>query len=72
LRRAFASGPLACLDVPSGIGSASTVYEKTLLYPDLMEPHDWASFSMIDIYPTNKPISNAKRQKKTHRDCHAL
>jgi len=63
-RCASVFGPLACLDVPSGLGAASTVYGKTLLPSGFVGTDDLPSFNTAKICPSNKPISNANRQKK--------
>jgi hypothetical protein len=39
--------------------------EKLHFHLDLTEAHDLPSFSTTKIHPSNKPKSNAKRQKKT-------
>jgi hypothetical protein len=57
-------GPLACLGVPSGLGAASTVYGITLLPSGFVELSDLPSFNTAKIRPSNKLISDAKRQKK--------
>ena len=64
MRCAFVFGPLACLEVPSGLGTASTYYGKTPLPSGFVGTRDSPSFNVAKIRPSNKPIPSPKRQKK--------
>ena len=64
MRCASVFGPLACLEVPSGLSAASTYYGKTLLPSGFVGTRDLPSSNTAKICPRNKPTSNAKRQKK--------
>jgi len=56
---------LRALTFQAGQVQPQRFMEKLDFHPDLMELHDLRSFNTTNIYPTDKPISNAKRQKKT-------
>jgi len=61
---AFVFGPLACLEVPSGLNAASAYHGKTQLPSGLLETRDFPSFNATKICPSNKPKLGTKWQKK--------